>query len=1538
MSLEGAGGIGAREPSGDPRLDDVVAEYLEARRCGNAPAAEDLLARHPDLAPRLRSFLSDMEALRWTDAGRGGGGGPLGVPALGERIGDYEILEEIGRGGMGVVFRARQAGVGREVALKVVLAGRLASAVEVERFRREVEAAGHLDHPNIVAVHEAGEHRGIPFFSMRLVDGGSLAGRLGEFRSRPRDAARLVEILARAIHHAHGRGVLHRDLKPANILLDSRGDPHITDFGLARLLERDESLTRTGAFVGTPGYVAPEILRGQGKASAAVDVYGLGAILYSLLTGGPPFHAPTPIETIEHVKTAEPVRPRHLNPSADRDLETICLRCLEKEPARRYPSAEALAEDLARYLRGEPIAARPAGAAEKAFKWARRKPAWAALAASTFLGTVTLIVVLAVSGANLGKALDATLREQALSRRYLHNAEMNLALAAWGEGRLDRMDLLLEAHRPRPGEEDLRGFEWFHLKRRTLSCFREIREPQKIGAIAFHPDGRSFASGSDGGTIKVRETATGNVLRTFSWGERSIGAMKYSPDGSRIALVSTISAGRPGGDLAVIDAVSGKAILEREAPEGGAIGAEFNHDGKLLAVTGGHIRIWDIASGSTVGVLEKGGAFTCAIFTDWEAITCGSWDGSIRRWEFRKSSEASVIDASWSGISTVAAFNGGLYIGAGYMEIPLVRIWLNDGKGGAMAFRAPRNSRLITSESDLTDAAYPLTVAGGGELLVWDIATGRLLASVRSENDDFSSSALSPDGKVLISPDRKAGIRLWSMRDLQEPLVLREGEEIDSIAFSPDGRKLAVGRRSGKVRLWDTEGFRTETTIDGQPPGSMVMAVAFGPDGTILATGGTAGTARLLDLRTGKEVRSLGGHQGSIRQAAFDPRRAVLAVASFRKVRIWSLEDGSLLREIQAHEDRVYDAAFSPDGRLLATCGAEGTVKLWDAGTWAEIRNLHRTGGEEILCLAFSPDGKILASGTAAGKIPVWDPASGRELGVCLGHTSRVNRLAFTPDGRSLISCGGDRTVKIWDPVVFQEKLTLPAGEKNLNAVAVSPDGRLVAAGGIEGHVFVWRAAGEEGEGREVLQEKEPTEEAADLPESRAGPEDSVWIDVAQEPLGGPGGCNAGAWGDYDGDGDIDLYLASSGPNRLLRNERDGSFSDATRGPLGDPGISFAAAWSDFDGDGDLDLAVANRDGGSKLLRNDGGADFTDATAAALLRDDEGLTALTWVDPDCDGRPDLFAVCPGRPARILRNEGEGNLAPLAVPWGASPCQFGAWGDFDGDGSDDLFLGISKGDDRLFRGMGSETFAEVPLKDLFHLASWADSKGAAWGDFDGDGLPDLFIAIDGEKNRLLRNRGGGTFEPCEAGWVGIHGSAASWADHDGDGLLDLLVVLRGKETWRSHLLKNEGGTSFRRAPGWPWKATEDHKGGAWGDFDGDGDLDIFIANWAGVNKLLRNDRPTGGRWLHVDLEGAAPGHSALGARVTLSAGGRIQVRDVGSAGCGGSQDSLTVEFGLGRADRIDLLEVRWPSGTVQKVPIEGADRRIRVREEAPGAQD
>src|SRR5579883_2072139 len=545
-------------------------------------------------------------------------------------FGDYEILKEIARGGMGVVFLARQMSLNRPVALKMILAGQLANETDILRFYLEAEAAANLDHPGIVPIYEVGQHEGQHYFSMGFVEGESLAQKVANGPLPPREAAALLLKVSEAIEYANRFGVVHRDLKPANILIDHHGNPRITDFGLAKKVEGDSGLTGSGQIMGTPSYMPPEqASRGRGAVGPAADVYAIGATLYCLVTGRPPFQAATPMDTILMVLGEEPVPPRRLNASVPLDLETIILKCLEKDPARRYASAAALSEDLRHYLAGETLVARPVGQAERAWRWCRRNPVVAGLAAgialSLVLGTAiaTHFAVRATRGeqlalqnamaaqANAQRATEETQRanqeaqraheEKLLSDRHLYVAQMSLAEQAWRDSQIDAALEHLQAAEPRRTEDaDLRGFEWSYLQRLCQSDLRTLRgHSDPVRAVAFSRDGGTLASASADRTVKLWESATGRNIRTLEQGSAA-GGVAFSPDGR------TLASANQDGTVKLWNAASGTDIRTLRGHPGGVMSVAFSPDGHLLASAGSDhvVRLWDTASGTDIRALR----------------------------------------------------------------------------------------------------------------------------------------------------------------------------------------------------------------------------------------------------------------------------------------------------------------------------------------------------------------------------------------------------------------------------------------------------------------------------------------------------------------------------------------------------------------------------------------------------------------------------------------------------------------------------------------------------------------------------------------------------------------------------------------------------------------------------------------------------------------------------------------------------------------------------------------------------------------------
>jgi WD40 repeat protein/tRNA A-37 threonylcarbamoyl transferase component Bud32 len=1100
---------------------------------GALPDREALLERHPELAERLRAFFADYDRVD-----RQAGQMHLShdpYPTTGEAaqrprvryFGDYELLEEIARGGMGVVYKARQTSLNRIVALKMILAGQLATPLEVARFKVEAEAAAGLDHPHIVPIYEVGEHDGQQCYAMRFVAGTSLAHRP---RMEPQDGARLLAVVARAVHYAHQRGILHRDLKPANILLDGQGQPHLTDFGLAKHVQQEGSLSPTGAIVGTPSYMAPEQAAGRrgaaspgGGLTTRADVYSLGAILYEMLTGRPPFRAETPLDTLLQVLEQEPARPRSLNPQVDLDLETVCLKCLQKEPAKRYASAEALAEDLERRLRGEPILARPVGGVERLWRWCRRNRGIAASLTGLFVTLLVGIIAASLLAAAAWRNAERADREAALARdnekqaqdnaeqaraekqlsdRRFYASEMKLASLDWEAGQISLLLQRLGQLQPKPGGTDLRGFEWNYLWWKSQLDYRSFQgHENNVRGVAFSADGRHIASGSDDRTVKVWDVATGRETHTLRGHTDGVYGVAFSPDGRRIASASHDKTAR------VWDAATGREVYTLGGHTNFVHAVAFSPDGRQIATASWDqtVKVWDADTGrETLTLRGHTSDVTGVAFSpDGRRLASAGWDGTVRVWHAASGHPVLTIRTHKSLPGMVHKFGvafspDGRRLAAA-SEDRTVKVWDADTGREMLTLRGHAYSAYVIAFSP-----DGLRIASGGTdgmIKVWDAVTGLETVTLRGWSSWVDGVEFSPDGWRLAAT-HGSGIKLWDLAAGQEPLTLH-GHGTGKVVFSPDGRSIASSGENQTVKVWDAATGRETLTLYGHA--GNVTNTAFSPDGRRLASASNDGTVKLWDAVTGQQVRTFRGHTDGVHDVAFSPDGHHLASASDDgTVKVWDAASGQQAFTLRVDKggpmEGAWCVAFSPDGRRLACASFMGEIKLCDVATGESLnfQGDNRPGGN---CLAFSPDGRRLASGSWDSATRVWDAVSGQELLTFRGHAGGVNTVTFSPDGARLASAGGDGTVKTWDAVTGQEILNLRRHEGTVLGVAFSPDGQHLASAGNDGTVRVWDATF-------LSEERRIDREATSLVGSlfNRPPADAVLIAGTVGMLGCPGG------------------------------------------------------------------------------------------------------------------------------------------------------------------------------------------------------------------------------------------------------------------------------------------------------------------------------------------------------------------------------------------------------------------------------------------------
>ncbi len=970
-------------------------------------------------------------------------------------FGDFELLEEVGRGGMGVIHRARQRSLNRIVALKLILAGEWASPDFVERFRTEAEAAAALEHPNIVPIHEVGHQEGQHYLAMKFVEGGSLARLLDDAqRNQPdappypaREAARLVATIGRAVQHAHDRGVLHRDLKPGNILIDRTGQPFLTDFGLAKLVRRDGHPSRTVAALGTPAYMAPEQASGRGAITTAVDVYGLAAVLYELLTGRPPFAGGTSFETIRRVLEHDPTAPRRLVPGLSRDLENICLRGLAKDPARRYPSAAALIDDLERWLRGEPVQARPVGPFERAAKWARRNPAQAALVAVLSAGAVLFLIQRATSRAELQRERDAALAEIRRSQllqadRWIEENRTGDALAQFAAVLRGDPDNLIAAHRiislmahrdfvcPLPV-----GDLWSMDKPHS-----EFAPPWKAGFDATVPgvllvnmtnhqqhlldvDGlpyrmrfstnrRWLATANEAGKVQIWDTATGKPAAP-AFGEGQVNVLEFLPGDEAVVTAAWKSR-----EVLVHDWRRANVLRRIENLSGPILFAEPAPDRRRFLIGGSAwAQIVDVTTGETLAGPVQGSSDWQS--TGWhpggELIALGSTGARI---EFRLATNLApigpVLQDSHSSQRPTFTPDGLSLIAGGINRPSPLWDWARSNR--------------------LTEPCLPFRFAtrfqflGEGATCLFHTRAGTRMADVRPGRERFLRldhtnfvvhAEFSPDGRHIATASFDGTARLWNpSTGLPVSPPLEHAGRVRSAHFSPDSRLVATVGLDQRFRLWSVPSG--EPRSPWLPTPGVTSWVEFSRDGRQLLLSGSAGLFLWsMDAETPKPLPLYTNHP--IRIAHLSPDGHSWAAVVNPELTIPTMEFHDALRPGAPRFSIVLSGSsecvdFSPDGKFLACSvpGSAAQVYRLPQGQPVGQRLLH---DGEIILISWSHDGRRILTASRDHTVRIWNSMSGEPVGQPLSHESEPWTIQWSPDDSRILTGTAEDVWRLWDSV-----------------------------------------------------------------------------------------------------------------------------------------------------------------------------------------------------------------------------------------------------------------------------------------------------------------------------------------------------------------------------------------------------------------------------------------------------------------------------------------------------------------------------------------
>ena len=1015
-----------------------------------------------------------------------------------EEFGDYELLEILGRGGMGVVYQARQRKLNRFVAVKTIDTLSSLNPVAVARFRSEAELIAKLQHPNIVQVYEIGSQLGVPYFSMELVNGGTLAEAMSDRPLVPMIAARIIETLARAVHYAHSQSIVHRDLKPSNILLarsdreeaieipDDRSrasssekhgtprfEPKIADFGLAKYVAGALDRSATQALLGTPSYMAPELIDPAlidpeiGTVGPACDIYSLGAILYDALVGRPPFSAATIIETIQQVRHADVISPLKLQSKIPRDLETICLKCLRKDPTKRYPTAKNLADDLQRFLNGQPILARPTGFVEHSWKWARRHPSLTALITSVMIALVCIGALWIRSEKSLAAESVALKRND----RLLYDRDVSLAQFEYLSNRIERSREILENTRT-----EYRNWEWDYLYNQTQgSVWESPKLSHPIVQADISPDGQfvAIAAGvwgqDDSPAVEVWDIST-NELKWKLEGHPPSEACdaRFSPDGALLLTAATTwkTPNTKGGTrLWNLSDGSLRAVVS----ESNAYAARFSPDGKSIYVgeNEGWVKQFSVETGELVRIYvcaNPGGMILdLDLNPDGSRLIVAARDQKITLWDTVSGTRLQTLTFNGDPRKLTWSPDGHTVSVSHYSGLRTIL----DFNADQLTTAEERKSPAIVYGEFTPDGSQFVSSSFGSSIELCDAQTGYLAYSLPAHNGHTKCIGFDASSRRMVTGGGDNRVRVWDLgNNRQQPTrSVTWGAVVNAISFHPSNGEMAISlqkhpnkKHAIEIRDVQTHKFQREFIGHSNWP----TCIAYSTDGSQLISGSLDKTVRIWDTLTGKESTVFAEHQSTLAGVAFLPNSSLVASIDVKGgVIVWDATSNVIERSWQLSSS-ILSVSFHPRRPWIAVASKDHRVEIWDVFQEKPLQVIAST--ENANLVTFSPDGQRLAIASQTNITSIWpiddlmDNEATSPLSELRGHSDVITSISFSSDGKRLVSLSQDESIRLFDVDLGYELFRLDSDKGTNGIVKFSADGKSIVRT-LPGNFSTWSIA-----------------------------------------------------------------------------------------------------------------------------------------------------------------------------------------------------------------------------------------------------------------------------------------------------------------------------------------------------------------------------------------------------------------------------------------------------------------------------------------------